>query len=116
MVRNWAVKHESEERVEAFWTLTHDQGADMKLMVPALVSVFAFGLASNAIAEGSGPGGSEGGMEGGAQSQSQGGENGAEIDHSENTGSGIVKGHAADTGPGNPNVPDPQSDANTKKP
>ena len=62
MVRNWAVKHESEERVEAFWTLTHNQGADMKLMVPALVAVFAFGLSSSAFAEGSGPGGSEGGM------------------------------------------------------
>lgn len=59
----------------------------------------AFMLASGASGEGSGPGGSQGGMEGGAQSSAQGGENGAEIDHAENTGSGIVKGRAADTGP-----------------
>jgi hypothetical protein len=81
----------------------------------SLIAALTIALGTTAIAEGNGPGGSEGGIEGAAQSARQGGENGAEIDHSENTGSGIVKGHAADTGPGNPDAPQAAPSVSHKK-
>jgi hypothetical protein len=64
----------------------------MRLRPAMIFAAFTIALGTTAMAEGSGPGGSEGGMEGGAASVNEGGENGAEIKHPENTGSGVVHG------------------------
>lgn len=73
----------------------------VRLRRALIFAVFTIALGTTAIAEGSGPGGSDGGMEGGAASATEGGENGAEIRHPENTGSGIVRGN---TDMGSPNA------------